>query len=229
MFAVFAVLLFGCGDKLPGKDDANFKFEFSDSDHGWVVGFADYPEGEEDFYELSSERRQLPVPLDSYNGIYVSGNNHSDDLFMYLKKELSGLKPNTRYSLSFVLQIATNAPTGCVGIGGAPGESVTVKAGAVSYEPIANRQSDGYLRMNVDHGGNSVVGSDAIVVGNLANTQTDCRNRSYELKDFDNELYPFEVYTNPKGSVWAYFATDSGFEGTTSIYYTYLEISAKEI
>lgn len=230
--SIFTIFSVGCGGGSGSgseKDVMIYQFDLNDSDHRWIVGFADYPAGEEVFYELSSEWKQLPVPLEVLNGINVSGNNHSDDLFMYIKRELSGLKPNTRYSLSFNSQIATNADSGCVGIGGAPGESVVVKVGATSYEPIANQQSQGSIRMNLDYGNQSVGGSDAIVVGNLANTQTDCIDNIYEQKDFDNVASTFEVFTEQEGTLWALFATDSGFEGTTSIYFTYLEIRAEEM
>ncbi|PCJ40785.1 MAG: hypothetical protein COA99_09220, partial [Moraxellaceae bacterium] len=186
---LLSFLLLGCGGK-------TYTFDLNDRDHEWLAGFADYPEGEEEFYELSSEWKPLPIPLDSLNGIRLTGNNHSDDLFMYIKRELVGLKPNTKYQLSFRLQIATNASSGCIGVGGAPGESVVVKAGVTSYEPIANEFSQGFLRMNVDHGDFVTGGSDAIVVGNLANTQTDCIETVYELKNYRNTINSFEAFTN---------------------------------
>ncbi len=38
------------------------------------------------------------------------------------------------------------------GIGGSPGESVYVKAGATTEEPLIIEDSDGWLRMNIDKG-----------------------------------------------------------------------------
>lgn len=224
----------GCGGSSKPNSEAEkdlvvYQFDFNGSDNDWQVGFADYPSGEESFYELSSQWKQLPAPLDLINGINISGFNHSDDLFMYVKRELSGLKPYTRYSLTFHLQLATNADSGCAGVGGAPGEAVFVKAGATSFEPVANQEINGVLRMNVDHGNQSVGGSDAIVIGNLANTQTDCTDSLYELKDFDSSMLSFEVFTDQKGTLWGLFATDSGFEGITSLYYTSIQIRAEEV
>lgn len=231
LLIVYVFLFTGCdgsSNSNPSDNVVTYQFDLNDSDYDWRVGFADYPEGEELFYELVSEWRQLPVPLDTLNGIYISGNNHSDDLFMYVKRKLDGLMPNTRYSLIFYVQIATNADSGCVGVGGAPGESVNVKAGATSFEPVANQYSQVNIRMNIDHGNQGSGGSDAIVIGNIASTQTDCVDELYELKNLDSSSLPFAAYTDQEGSLWALFATDSGFEATTSIYFTYLEIRAEK-
>jgi hypothetical protein len=75
--------------------------------------------------------RALPAGVEpTGNGYYIAGNNHSDDLFMFLKRKLGpadGVQPNTAYRLKFKIVFASNAPSGCLGIGGAPGEGVTHK------------------------------------------------------------------------------------------------------
>jgi hypothetical protein len=227
---ILALLLTGCAEDEPAPDTATFVYDLDEGAQGWNAGFADYPEGEADEHELESEWRALPAPLASMNGIFISGNNHSDDLFMFIKRRLTGLEPNTRYALSFGVEFATNADSGCFGTGGPPGEGVAVKVGATEDEPKADQESQGEIRMNIDHGNQSTSGSDAVVIGNIANTQTDCgTNDRYELKTLDNEDSPFEVFTGEDGSLWALFATDSAFESTTSIYFTRLEIIAEEI
>ncbi len=74
---------------------------------------------------------------------------------MYYKSRLTGLMPNTLYRAGFVLGLATNAPRGCTGVGGAPGESVYLKAGVSAVEPVAILAGDGHLRMNIDKGNQS--------------------------------------------------------------------------
>lgn len=229
LIVIFISLSVGCDRCSDPKEVIIFQFDLNSHSNNWQAGFADYPDGQNDFYELASEWKQLSAPLESLNGIYITGNNHSDDLFMHIKRKLEGLKPNTGYSLSFHLQIATNADSGCAGIGGAPGESVYVKTGATSFEPIASPDSQDYISMNIDKGNQSVGGSDAIVIGNIASTQTDCIDNQYELKNLDSSDYIFKAFTDQTGYLWALFATDSGYEGITSIYFTYLEIRATEI
>lgn len=206
------------------------EFEFDSDASGWRTGFADYPAGSEIFYELESGFEQLPPPLENLSGLNVSGNNHSDDLFMFVKKEITGLDPNTQYSLSFEITFATNAPSGCFGVGGSPGESVFIKAGASVVEPLPVEDRSGYYLMNIDIGDQDISGNDAIAIGNFANSK-DCEdnNFSYELKTVNSGGNPFSVFTGADGGLWLLFSTDSGFEGTTSIYYVSGSVIAVKI
>lgn len=196
------------------------RFDFAAGANGWQAGFADYPVGSEAFYELSAGVETLPPPLETLKGFRLTGNNHSDDLFMFIKKRFTGLAPNSRYSLRFQVTFATNVPRGCAGIGGSPGESVTVKAGATATEPAAQDDGNGFYVMNIDKGNQSAGGGNAVVLGDFANSE-DCESADfdYELKTLDNSHAPFIVSTDAEGALWVFFGTDSGFEGTTTIYF----------
>lgn len=204
-------------EPVPEKVEVALAF-VSESD-GWQVGFADYPPGEEDFYQLNSEYQTLPEPLENYQGLLVEGNNHSDDLFMFVKKQITGLVPDTRYQLSFEVTLASNAESGCFGIGGAPGESVAVKAGAAVTEPEAVDNGAGRYLMNIDKGNQMQEGSDGINLGDIANSRPCEGNPAYELKTLTSGDKPFSVMADAEGKVWLFFGTDSGFEGMTSLYY----------
>lgn len=211
----------GTGDETPPDGVSRTPFSFEEgSSGGWRAGFADYPAGDEDFFELSSGVERLPAPLDGTVGLALNGSNRSDDLFMYITRRLDGFLPDTRYALDFEITFATDAPSGCVGIGGAPGESVTLKAGATVIEPAAIDDGTGFLSMNIDKGVQSAGGSDAVALGNVANS-SDCAEggADYELKTLDNADMPFTVTTDESGTLWVLFGTDSGFEGVTRLYY----------
>lgn len=92
---------------------------FESTAKGWIVDFADYPLSPDSVkYNLDFGITNLPSPLDvSKKGLRVSGKNHSDDLFMFLKKKVSGLKPNTSYRFNFEVALASDAPSGLAGIG----------------------------------------------------------------------------------------------------------------
>jgi hypothetical protein len=169
---------------------------------------------------LKSGYEQLPSPLENVSGLNVSGNNHSDDLFMFIKKKFSGFEPNTGYQLRFEITFATNAPSECMGVGGPPGEGVAVKAGATVLEPLPYDDGSGSYLMNIDKGNQISGGSDAITIGDFANTKK-CEDGdfAYELKTLSNEGNTFTVYTESDGELWVLFGTDSGFEAVTSIYY----------
>ena len=196
---------------------AEFSFNFENDVEGWTVGFADLPVNhDQSIYDLDSGHRRLPDGLEG-SGVYLQGHNRSDDLFMFLKRQVDGLRPNAAYAVSASLDLATNVPTAAFGIGGSPGESVYVKAGASTIEPVAVEGDDGHLRMNVDKGNQSTGGKAAIVLGNVSHP--DVMQGEYRIKTLDNAGRPLTVNADSDGRVWLLVGTDSGFEGLSAFYY----------
>ena len=220
---VCIVLLFGCSlsDDDQGISVFSVSFDFSQSEEGWKADFTDLPSKEEDssFYELKYGYTDLPANLGSKKAIMLSGNNHSDDLFMFIKRRVSGLIPNTSYTLVFDVEFASNAPKGSVGIGGSPGESVYLKAGASEIEPVKNVQGDQYV-LNIDKGNQSAPGSNAIVLGDIAIPSTVAEYALITRNNSSPSAEPFIAKSNAGGDIWLLIGTDSGYEGTTTVYYT---------
>jgi hypothetical protein len=191
-------------------------------DHDWAGGQSDYTIGTEPS-GVVFEPRTLPAPFQG-RGLYSAGTNHSDDLFLYIKKHLDGFAANQVYFLSFELMFLTDAPAHCIGVGGSPGESVTVKAGATAVEPITILQGDEFV-INIDKGSQTNPGPDALVLGNLANTNKDCSHRQCETKTIRSE-HPQKVLTDTSGALWIMFGIDSGFEAGSSLYYLTADVLA---
>lgn len=224
--------LVACGsDKslAPNPGTHTLVIDFNQGINDWTAGFSDYPAGEQEFYELSSSHATLPTSLGvNRKGFRVNGNNHSDDLFMFITKKVNGLEPNRRYDFKFKLTFGTNAQKNCAGIGGAPGEGVTIKAGISKTEPMAINNGSGFYLMNIDKGNQNFGGSDAIAIGDFANSR-ECGDpdTNYMKKTVSSEEGAFSTFTAEDGSVWIIFATDSGFEGPTTIYFMEATIWAK--
>ena len=105
---LFAVSV-ACTDNATETTIPCFDFDFCDGSQGWVAQFSDYPAGDEALFELASGYRRLPPPLSSRGGLFISGNNHSDDLFMYLKRRVGGFEPNTN-SPRFRVKASRSSP-----------------------------------------------------------------------------------------------------------------------
>lgn len=195
-----------------------FHFDFDEGPLGFVAGFADYPPAHEKIYELTSGHRALPPPLESQSGLFISGVNRSDDLFMFFKGPIDGLTAGASYAVEVSVEIATSTPAGCFGVGGAPGESVWIKAGVTTEEPLAV-MDDSYLRMNIDIGSQSNSGAQAVVLGNVANSRQCEQAREWELKDLESESAPRAVSAPADGRVWLLLGVDSGFESLTEVYF----------
>ena len=218
--------LVACGDSTGVADDNyDIEFDFSNDYQGWVAGFADYPVGKETEWAISSSLASLPAPLDaSRKGILLTGVNHSDDLFMYMTRGITALTPNQPYALRFRVTLATNAPKNCVGVGGAPGESVVLKVGGVSTEPGRIVDAAQYYRDNFDHGAQLQNGRTVSSIGDLATSNTNCAVPRYELKQYDSGSTPITVTADASGRLWLVLGVDSGFEGTTAVYVTSVKV-----
>jgi hypothetical protein len=208
--------------------DTALEFDFATSDHGFVAGFADYPtNATPEFMELASEWRARPTELGGSPALFITGNNHSDDLWMYWKKRICGLRPNTTYAMTMQIEFASKDATGLMGIGGPPGDGVFLKTGATASEPrsVESVEADPSCpswRMNLDKGNQAVGGSDMPVRGTIAKPEDG--NGLYVAVSRHHHGQPQTVTTAADGSLWLVFGTDSAFEGTTSLYYTRLTV-----
>lgn len=218
-----------------GKDPANpapqtLTYSFESGADGWIAGFADHPElktpGDSALYELASGREALPAPLDAAKSAFVlQGHNRSDDLFMFMKRKVEGLEPNQDYALTFTLRLASNAASGGVGIGGAPGESVYLKAGASGAEPKPTL-NNGFWTMNIDKGNQATGSAQMAVLGNVANGTSEY---VYQLITRENTAAPFTARTNSQGELWLIIGTDSGYEGKTKLFYDDVKVEVKAV
>ena len=201
---------------------AGLAFDFNQNDGGFTPIFSDYPneQGVEEFYELRSGHEEVPI-AEAGKGLFLSGNNHSDDLFMGYYKDLIGLVPETEYQFTVRFQLATNVGNDMIGIGGAPGESVFVKCGVASKEPENSLDSLNHFCLNIDKGSQSTSGSDMIVVGNLAKEEIN-RPGEYEFNEIETKVI---ARTDEAGTAYLVIGTDSGFEGVTSYYLDDISVS----
>jgi hypothetical protein len=224
------ILIMGCSGDLEKEFQFNYTFEEDQQD--WVTDFADLPADYNPLiYELDSGWGALPSGMEG-NAIYLSGHNRSDDLFMFLKVQVGGLKPNTGYQAEFTLDIASNTPEGLMGIGGSPGESVYVKAGATTEEPQVIEDDQGWLRLNIDKGNQATEGEDMINLGTLANPNIDLdtfTGEEFAQMTLTSEGRSFEVLSDEQGKAWLIAGTDSGFEGPTTVYYNGINVRLSEM
>jgi len=219
------------------SSSVRLEFDFRHGAQGWEVGFAEYAPEMEDMM-LEAGIRPLPSGLKiEGTGYYIQGMNHSDDLFMFLKRRLGtadGVLPGQEYRIKFTIVFASNAPSGAAGIGGSPGESVFLKAGASMVEPEVYLDSaTNYYLMNVDKGlGNGDSGEAASVTGHIANglsaDEIDMENPPYvSLKR--QHAHEYTVTASPDGELWLLIGTDSGFEGLTGIYYQSIAVTLSPV
>lgn len=218
---LLSTVLFSCKSDEPKAEIAN-NDDLTIANQGWQVDFADYPMGEETFYELQTKRTNLPAELNlNKMGLMVSGNNHSDDLFMFLKKPIMGLKAETEYTIDFDVDFATNAADGGFGIGGSPAGSVYFGIGASPTEPQKVKNADNFYLMNINKMNQAESGIDMAVIGDVSNGLEE-----YKYK-IVKRTGTFKAKTDANGKIWLVVGTDSGFEGITALYFTNIKTTLK--
>jgi hypothetical protein len=229
---LFFIALMGISIGCSSSDDPSGilvfagNYDFSRAEDGWHGDFTDFPTSPEDSacYELQTAYVDRPANLGAnMKSIMISGNNHSDDLFMFIKKKIGGLSPNTNYNIGFDVELASNAQKGAAGIGGPPGEAVILKAGAAAIEPRKIIDGPSYS-LNVDKGNQAQGGTSTIILGDIA---VETQNGVYALitrSSATQNSAPFVVKTNAQGELWLFVGTDSGFEGVTTLYYTKVNV-----
>ena len=233
-FFLFILLRFFSGcvnldtESPDSKIELNYGFETGAD--GWTVGYSDYPAGLSlsdslDLYRFSYGFSALPDNiLPRQSGIKVSAINRSDDLFMYIKRKITGLAPSTSYKITFSVDLASNANTNAVGAGGGPGSGVFLKMGAKDREPLNTIDPMNWYRLNIDKGNQSVAGADMINTGNIGVSDT---TTVYSLIRRGNGT-SFVKSSSPNGELWLIIGTDSGFEGLTTLYYSNVKVTLQQ-
>lgn len=236
-FSVIVILLIaggmltGCNltDSGTVEPDIVHEYEFRESEADWEPFFTDYNVNQEEDMELRAEYRSLPQPLDTTDsGHFISALNLSDDVKMMYRKQVENLEPNTEYNVQFELRLATDVPSGCVGIGGPPGEAVRVIADASQMRPESFVE-DEYYRLNVQHAADTQQWYQDAIMGDIANSRECEDGYEYEIKELQSDPGHAVVTTDENGSAWLQFGTRSGFEGRTGIFYTYIKAEFSQI
>jgi hypothetical protein len=190
-----------------------------------IMGYwlSDYPVGREGFYEVAMGVRDLPIGRG--RGLMFQFNNHSDDIDSHLQFELSsynhGIKASTTYEVQIEAEIATNAPSNVMGVGGAPGDGVVFRLVSGSAAPRLVMDEASYLRQTWP---DEVMIED---IGNLANGRDPKPDGTsdYVWKTIRGKI---PVRSDAEGMLRFELATHSGFEGFTRFFYRRVRLDLKE-
>ena len=188
---------------------------------GWVADFVDVPASQESDVQFEAGTRPLPDNLGAgQQGLYHAGTNISDDLFMFFRKQVSGLEPGTTYRATFELTFASTAGAGCdVGP-----SSIWIKAGLSPQAPSRTVDGSGNLRLTVDKGQQENDGTAALNLGDIRNAVPGCpSNGAWGGRTITSGSRSLTVTTTPEGSLWLFFGSESGFEIRHELYFLRLK------
>ncbi|KND04331.1 uncharacterized protein SPPG_00061 [Spizellomyces punctatus DAOM BR117] len=195
---------------------------------GWTPIYADY------IGHMKSRFVNKPVTVaqasqaNTKTGYYIEGNNNSDDLFMGIMRQVTGLVPNQLYKMDWNINMTSPFGDNCFGVGGSPGGSNYVKIGGATNKPNVGQKrtasGDFWTFTNFDHGHQADDGKDMSTVSNISVPGAECEGTEYGLVPTILDLRRRPVKADANGSLWAVIGIDSGFEGVTGVYYQQIAI-----
>ena len=211
-------------EHLPAPVASTVTVDFNNGIDGWSADVADYTDKDRPT-EVTSAWKDLPAPL-SGKGYYLVSHNNSDDVLTYATRQLEGFVKNTKYLVTFEVRYATDAATGCMGVGGSRGDSVYMVAAASYYNIKTIPNADGRYRLNLDRGNQAVSGTDGKVLGTQGVAGLDCAGGKW-ASTTRKSSEAIVVTADKDGRFWIMLGTDSGFEGTNAVYLQGATISIK--
>jgi hypothetical protein len=196
----------------PSPPRLTVSHDFRVGPQGWTCDAAGYSTlNPYTDYEIVLDYQPLKGSLASQGSAWLLNGRGSFGLILYCKRHVTGLVSNRTYSVDLTVEIATNTPPGCTGLGAPPGEGVVVLAAPLPAEPIP-----------------ALVGTDmrvsfvteAAVLGNIATASpAPCTlTNPWELKTLTKAGVPFVA--SAAGDAWIVAGITKGFMGPNEVFLT---------
>ena len=207
----FSLFLCACNNEnfsVIAKKTALSNFETS-KDTAWAGAVAEYSASTPlDSIKLSVLIDTLPTGLDTTKfSLHVYSRNPGNNLFTYIKQQISGLTPGNTYNVVFEIDLATNYPQNTPAAA-----SVLLKAGASLIEPVTGKD----LKFNLSKGTGEADGTQMVSLGTISNGT----NRSgYLIVKKENVNKPVSVVAGANGMIWLCVGLESGYKGPTDLYF----------
>lgn len=228
LLIIYILVVSACRNEI---QSINETYNFSAENLGWTFEAVEYPSNvDKEEWQINSVVGAEDFTGNNTNAFWLYGNNQSDDIFLYLYKDIEGLKKDTTYNATIKVDAVTPYGKESMGIGGSPAASVYVKAGIVTVEPKPEKrdyQGSNYYLLpdDIDKGQQSNGGEDLKLLGSLADQQ-EGENGLYDLQyKLDTKFT-----TGDEAEAWVVIGIDSGFEGLNiiGIQSVELDITAEE-
>lgn len=189
--------------------------DFNAGIDGWSADVADFTE-ETKPVDVAAAWKDLPAPLTG-KGYYLISTNKSDDVMTFVKRQVGGFVPGAKYAVTFAMRYATDAGSGCMGVGGSRGDSMWMVVAASADEPKTVKQADGEYRLNLERGNQAESGRQGKVIGLQGGEGLGCSGGKWATQERKSDE-AVALQADKDGKFWIVLGTDSGFESTNALY-----------
>gem|GEM_PF-833104 len=225
-------LLAGCDVLESDAPVTTFEYDFTQSDHNWEAFISNYSNADLQQLDFTTDYTNLPSPLSSSeNAHFVHAENHPEGFKILYRKQIDGLEPFTPYQIRYTIRFATDVPSGCDEIGEPAGEDVRVLARSHVVKPdTTNIQGFDFENiLNIQHLENPQTWLNESTIGDITNTRGCSESRQFEMKEIRTRSNFDSLTADSNGRVWLMFGTHTGYQGSTSLYYTYFKAEFEKI
>jgi len=200
---------------------------FDEGDEGWIAEFADYPEGLEDSMKLEFRPSPLFISqsIGNVSAFKQSGYATNSDLFMFVKQQISGLQPNSRYTIKIEIELNSQLKEEYTGDLDNIEYGSFLKVGAFKSEPNTTIEQDednldiSLVKTDFDKGEDDQGGQDMTMIGRLEYTGID---EKPVMLNGSNSDFPIYVATDAEGKLWIAVGIDTNIPVYQEVSYTYI-------
>lgn len=218
LFLILGLTVWSCSTE-PDNDISvfNSSYDFDESSYDWAGGAADYSikDTAKVKFDLVYAAPEGIVP--DRHSLKLSGNIAGDYLTMFIKKHITGLKPETNYTLAFDIELGCDADSTAA-------QTVILKSGATIDEP-RTIERDQHYRLNLDNGLYAENGVDMVVVDTVRVNSATNEYGVVQSGDMPSKYVYVNAKSDADGSLWVIIATESSGIGRSIVYYTKIGIT----
>jgi hypothetical protein len=228
LLLLVSIVLYGCIGLDSGSYDALYEYSsFDDGDEGWIAAFADYPVGMEDSMKLDFSPGSIYISesIGNVSAFKQSGYATNSDLFMYIKQQITGLVPNSRYTVIIEVELISQLLLDYQGDLDNKDLGSFLKVGAFQTEPDtlevpgAINQEYSTVAVDFDKGENSSGGIDMTFIGRLEYTKL---GEAPIILNGNNSDFPIYTASDNEGKLWIAVGVDTNIPVYQEISYTFV-------
>jgi len=207
---------------------------FAEDAEGWEAQFSEYEPGLEDSLKLSfaHDNFMATESIGEVTAVVQSGYATNSDLFMYIKRQISGFKPNTPYTVVFKLELFAQLNEDFSGDLTDDHNGSFLKASVYTEEPdtliVDDDDNPGkkIVITNFEKGNDRTTGPNMAMIGKLEHTSVD---EAPLLLIGSSEGDDLLGTTDSEGKMWMMIGVDTNQPIYQSIFYSFIGIEFREI
>lgn len=207
---------------------------FAEDSEGWEAQFAEYEPGLEDSLQLSFTHDTIMATetIGEVTAVVQSGYATNSDLFMFIKRQISGFKPSTSYQVVYTLELLAQLNEDFNGDLSDVNNGSFLKASVYTEEPdtliVDDIENPGKktVTTNFEKGEDRTTGPNMALIGKLEYSDI---NETPQVLIGSSKQDDIIGTSDSEGKMWMMIGVDTNQPIYQSIYYSFIGIEFREL